>query len=101
MQASVFHLAAPVLSSHGDSLAAEAEEAQIQRGLPAIEGMLPGMSDSARNAVYAKTIAAQRAAFIAEYGDAFGAERRTEKRTPAFGEAAMANNLVIIKTEVR
>ena len=53
---------------------AEAAEAEIALTLPAITGLVSGLTDGQRLAVLARTAAKERLAFIEMYGDPFGDE---------------------------
>lgn len=101
MRASSFKLAV-VGSSVGQAggCAADAIEVQIQKDLPHIEGLHSTLPEGERKAIYVKTIAEQRAAFMAIYGDPFGCERRTELRPKVFGETVIAGATNVFTSEV-
>lgn len=54
---------------------ADVAEAQIALTLPAIAGLVSGLTDWQRLAVLASTAAKERSAFVEMYGDPFGNER--------------------------
>lgn len=61
-------------SSKGDNLRADALERKVQQSLPVIDGLNDAASDSARLAIYSRTIDRQLREFVKTNGSPFGEE---------------------------